>query len=140
MGVRTPKVAVLAAVETVSSKMPSTIEAAALCKMADRNQITGAIIDGPLAFDNAISSHAAEIKKIQSSVSGDADIFLVPDIESGNMMAKQLEYLSGATVSGIVMGAKVPIALTSRADNPETRVSSALLAKLVAHSRRMGTV
>lgn len=136
MGVPTPKVAVLAAVETVTPSLPSTLDAAALCKMTDRQQITGCIMDGPLAFDNAISLHAAEIKHINSAVAGQADVLLVPDLESGNMMAKQLEYLACATVCGVVLGAKIPIALTSRADSPQTRVSSALLAKLIAHHNR----
>jgi phosphate acetyltransferase len=136
MGVKTPKVAILSAVETVNPNIPSTVEAAALCKMADRGQITGGILDGPLAFDNAISLHAAQIKQIDSPVSGDADILAVPDLESGNMLAKQLEYLAGATVSGLVLGARVPIALTSRADGPMARVGSALLAQLVAFNAR----
>ena len=136
MGVQTPKVAILSAVETVSASMPSTLDAAALCKMADRGQITGGVLDGPLAFDNAISAHAAKIKNIVSSVAGDADILAVPDLESGNMLAKQLEYLAGASGSGLVLGARVPIALTSRADGPMNRVASALLAKLAAHNAR----
>jgi phosphate acetyltransferase len=129
-------VAILAAVETVNPNMPSTIDAAALCKMADRGQIKGAILDGPLAFDNAISLHAAKVKHIESAVAGDADILVVPDLESGNMLAKQLEYLAGASGSGLVLGARVPIALTSRADGPMTRVASALLAQLAAHNAR----
>ena len=136
MGIETPKVAILAAVETVNPNMPSTIDAAALCKMADRGQIKGAILDGPLAFDNAISLHAAKVKHIESAVAGDADILVVPDLESGNMLAKQLEYLAGASGSGLVLGARVPIALTSRADGPMTRVASALLAQLAAHNAR----
>jgi len=136
MGIETPKVAILAAVETVNPSMPSTIDAAALCKMADRGQIKGAILDGPLAFDNAISLHAAKVKHIESAVAGDADILVVPDLESGNMLAKQLEYLAGASGSGLVLGARVPIALTSRADGPMTRVASALLAQLAAHNAR----
>jgi phosphate acetyltransferase len=136
MGIETPKVAILAAVETVNPNMPSTIDAAALCKMADRGQIRGAILDGPLAFDNAISLHAAKVKHIESAVAGDADILVVPDLESGNMLAKQLEYLAGASGSGLVLGARVPIALTSRADGPMTRVASALLAQLAAHNAR----
>lgn len=136
MGIETPKVAILAAVETVNSNMPSTIDAAALCKMADRGQIKGAILDGPLAFDNAISLHAAKVKHIESAVAGDADILVVPDLESGNMLAKQLEYLAGASGSGLVLGARVPIALTSRADGLMTRVASALLAQLAAHNAR----
>lgn len=136
MGVDVPKVALLAAVETVNPNMPSTLDAAALCKMADRGQITGGVLDGPLAFDNAISLQAAQIKKIKSEVSGQADILMVPDLESGNMLAKQLEYLAGASGSGIVLGARIPIALTSRAEGPSNRVSSALLALLVAHNTR----
>jgi phosphate acetyltransferase len=136
MGVQTPKVAILAAVETVNASMPSTLDAAALCKMADRGQITGGVLDGPLAFDNAISAQAARIKNIQSPVAGDADILAVPDLESGNMLAKQLEYLAGASGAGLVLGARVPIALTSRADGPMNRVASALLAQLVAHNAR----
>jgi len=136
LGVELPKVAILSAVETVNPAIPSTLDAAALCKMAERGQITGAILDGPLAFDNAISSHAAAIKQIVSRVAGDADILAVPDLESGNMLAKQLEYLAGASGSGLVLGAGVPIALTSRADGPMNRVASALLAKLAAHSAR----
>lgn len=136
MGIEVPKVAILAAVETVNPSMPSTIDAAALCKMADRGQIKGAILDGPLAFDNAISLHAAKVKHIESAVAGDADILVVPDLESGNMLAKQLEYLAGASGSGLVLGARVPIALTSRADGPMTRVASALLAQLAAHNAR----
>lgn len=136
MGVQTPKVAILSAVETVNANIPSTLDAAALCKMADRGQITGGILDGPLAFDNAISAHAARIKNIESSVAGDADILAVPDLESGNMLAKQLEYLAGASGSGLVLGARVPIALTSRAEGPMNRVASALLALLAAHNAR----
>jgi phosphate acetyltransferase len=136
MGVAQPKVAVLSAVETVNPSIPSTLDAAALCKMADRGQIKGGLLDGPLAFDNAVSSHAAEIKHIASAVAGDADILMAPDLESGNMMAKQLEYLAGASGSGVVLGARVPIALTSRADTATTRSASALLAKLIAHHYR----
>ena len=136
LGVETPKVAILSAVETVNPNIPSTIDAAALCKMADRGQITGGLLDGPLAFDNAISAQAAEIKHIESRVAGDADILAVPDLESGNMLAKQLEYLAGASGSGIVLGARVPIALTSRSDGPTARVSSALLAVLAAYDAR----
>lgn len=136
MGVETPKVAIVSAVETVNPNIPSTLDAAALCKMADRGQITGGLLDGPLAFDNAISAQAARIKKIESAVAGDADILAVPDLESGNMMAKQLEYLGGASGAGLVLGARVPIALTSRADGPMNRVASALLALLAAHNAR----
>lgn len=136
MGVTLPKVAILSAVETVSPSIPSTLDAAALCKMAQRKQITDGLLDGPLAFDNAISMHAAQMKNIESDVAGDADILLVPDLESGNMLSKQLQYLGGATMSGIVLGARVPIALTSRADGVQSRLASALLAKLIAHHNR----
>ncbi len=136
MGVAVPKVAILSAVETVNINIPSTLDAAALCKMADRGQINGGLLDGPLAFDNAVSSHAAEIKHIASAVAGQADILVAPDLESGNMMAKQLEYLAGASGAGVVLGARVPIALTSRADSATTRSASALLAKLIAHHYR----
>lgn len=131
-----PKVAILAAIETINVKLQSTMDAAILCKMADRGQITGATLDGPLAFDNAISVEAAQIKGIVSPVAGEADILVVPDLESGNMLAKQLEYLAGASTCGVVMGARVPIALTSRADSAEARVASAALAMLVAHRYR----
>jgi phosphate acetyltransferase len=136
MGVAEPKVAILSAVETVNPSIPSTLDAAALCKMADRGQIKGGLLDGPLAFDNAVSPHAAEIKHIASAVAGQADILVAPDLESGNMMAKQLEYLAGASGAGVVLGARVPIALTSRADTATTRSASALLAKLIAHHYR----
>ena len=136
LGIEQPKLAILSAVETVNPDIPSTLDAAALCKMADRGQIKGGILDGPLAFDNAISLQAARIKNISSPVAGDADILVCPDLESGNMLAKQLEYLAGATGSGLVLGARVPIALTSRADGPATRVASALLALLAAHKNR----
>ena len=134
MGVKVPKVAILSAVETVNPNIPSTLDAAALCKMAERGQIKGGVLDGPLAFDNAISAHAAQVKGIKSSVAGDVDILAVPDLESGNMLAKQLEYLAGASGAGLVLGARVPSALTSRADGPKNRVASALLAQLAAHS------
>ena len=137
LGLALPKVAILSAVETVNPNIASTLDAAALCKMADRGQISGGLLDGPLAFDNAISLHAAQTKHIDSPVAGDADILVVPDLESGNMLAKQLEYLAGATASGLVLGARVPIALTSRADGASARVASALLAKLVAHHNRL---
>jgi phosphate acetyltransferase len=136
LGVVEPKMAILSAVETVNPKIPSTIEAAALCKMADRGQITGAILDGPLAFDNAISEEAAKTKKISSPVAGKADILLVPDLEAGNMLSKQLQYLAGAEAAGIVLGARVPIVLTSRADNVRTRLASIAVMKLVAHAKR----
>jgi phosphotransacetylase len=136
LGVARPKVAILSAVETVTSKIPSTIEAAALCKMAERGQIQGAVLDGPLAFDNAISREAARIKQIESPVAGDADILLVPDLEAGNMLAKNLTFLSRADAAGIVLGARVPIILTSRADNRRTRMASCAVAALCAHGRR----
>jgi phosphate acetyltransferase len=140
MGVAEPKVAILSAVETVNPSIPSTLDAAALCKMADRGQIKGGVLDGPLAFDNAVSTHAAEIKHIASAVAGHADVLMAPDLESGNMMAKQLEYLAGASGCGVVLGARVPIALTSRADSATTRSASALLAKLIAHHNRQHAV
>ncbi|MBL8643437.1 MAG: bifunctional enoyl-CoA hydratase/phosphate acetyltransferase [Rhodospirillaceae bacterium] len=133
-----PKVAILAAVETVNPKMIATIDAAALCKMADRGQITGAVIDGPLAFDNAISVQAAKDKGIVSPVAGNADILLVPEIESGNMLAKQLTFLGSADAAGIVLGARVPVMLTSRADNARARVLSCALAVLLADARKSG--
>lgn len=133
-----PKVAILAAVETVNPKMPATLDAAALCKMADRGQIKGGVLDGPLAFDNAISTAAARTKGIKSVVAGQADILLVPDIESGNMLAKQLEYLADALAAGIVLGARVPIVLTSRADSAMTRTASTAIAVVMAHARRCG--
>jgi phosphate acetyltransferase len=138
LGIKEPKVAVLSAVETVTPKIPSTLEAAALCKMADRGQISGAVIDGPLAFDNAVSKEAALIKGIRSSVAGEADIFLAPDLEAGNILAKQLTYLMDADSAGIVMGARVPIILTSRADSAEARLASCAVAVAVAHARRTG--
>jgi phosphate acetyltransferase len=136
LGLGIPKVAILSAVETVNPSIPSTIEAAALCKMAERGQITGGELDGPLAFDNAISLEAARIKGIKSSVAGRADILVVPDLEAGNMLAKNLTFLSGADAAGIVLGARVPIILTSRADNVRTRLASCAVAMLLAHSRR----
>lgn len=140
MGVAEPKVALLAAVETVNPAMPSTVDAAALCKMADRGQIQGGVLDGPLAFDNAISAEAARIKGIRSPVAGQADILVVPDIEAGNILAKQLEYLAGAHAAGIVLGARVPVALTSRADSAAARVASLVLAVLVAMQLRQDPV
>jgi phosphate acetyltransferase len=128
LGVAEPRVAILSAVEMVNPKIVSTIDAAALCKMADRGQITGAILDGPLAFDTAVNAEAARVKNLKSPVGGEADILLVPDLESGNMLAKQLEYLGGASLAGIVLGAKVPIILTSRADSSESRVASCAIA------------
>ena len=136
LGREKPKVAILAAVETVNSKMQATLDAAALCKMADRGQIQGGILDGPLAFDNAISKEAAETKGIRSDVSGDPDILLVPDLESGNILAKQLAFLANAEGAGLVLGAKVPIILTSRADTVRSRIASCGVAMLVAHARR----
>ena len=136
LGVTRPKVAILAAVETVTSKMPATIDAAALCKMAERGQITGGILDGPLAFDNAISSEAAKTKGIQSEVAGDPDILLAPDLEAGNILAKQLSFLANADSAGLVLGARVPIILTSRADSVRSRIASCAVAVLAAHARR----
>jgi phosphate acetyltransferase len=132
-----PKVAILSAVETITSKLPSTIDAAALCKMAERGQITGAVLEGPLALDNAINRDAASIKHIVSPVAGDADILLVPDLEAGNMLAKELSFLANADAAGIVLGARVPIILTSRSDNVRTRMASCAVAVLYAHARRM---
>ncbi len=136
LAIEKPKVAILSAVETVYPKIPATIEAAALCKMADRGQITGAIIDGPLAFDNAISKEAALIKGIDSPVAGEADIFLVPDLEAGNMLAKQLAYLAKADSAGLVVGARVPVILTSRADSAEARLASCAVAVAYAYWQR----
>jgi phosphotransacetylase/acyl dehydratase len=136
IGVAEPRVAILAAVETVNPRMPATLDAAALCKMADRGQITGGILDGPLAFDNAVSAAAARIKGIVSEVAGRADVLVVPDLESGNMLAKQLECLGGAAGAGIVMGARVPIVLTSRADSRESRIASCAIAVLLVHRYR----
>jgi phosphate acetyltransferase len=135
LGLGTPKVAILSAVETVNPDIPSTIEAAALCKMADRGQITGGEIDGPLAFDNAISPEAAKIKGIKSPVAGEAEILVVPDLEAGNMLAKNLTFLSNADAAGIVLGARVPIILTSRADNVRTRMASCAVAVLLRHNQ-----
>jgi phosphate acetyltransferase len=136
LGLDKPKVAILAAVETVTSKMPATIDAAALCKMAERGQITGALLDGPLAFDNAISKQAAKTKGIHSDVAGDPDILLAPDLEAGNILAKQLSFLANADSAGLVLGARVPIILTSRADSVRSRIASCAVAMLAAHSRR----
>ena len=130
------RVAILSAMETVNPKVPSTVEAAALCKMADRGQITGGILDGPLALDNAISPEAAEIKKIASPVAGRANVLIVPDLEAGNMLAKSLSFLAGADAAGIVLGAKVPVILTSRADSVEARLASCAVAAFVAQARR----
>ena len=136
LGVERPRVAILAAVETVTSRMPSTIDAAALCKMAERGQIRGAVLDGPLAFDNAISRDAAESKGIRSEVAGEPDILLVPDLETGNILAKLLGFLSRADGAGLVLGARVPIILTSRADSVRSRITSCAAARLLADARR----
>ncbi|HEX5887336.1 MAG TPA: phosphate acetyltransferase [Pyrinomonadaceae bacterium] len=136
LGLDKPKVAILAAVETVTSKMPATIDAAALCKMAERGQIKGGILDGPLAFDNAINAQAAETKGIKSAVAGDPDILLAPDLEAGNILAKLLSFLANSDSAGMVLGAKVPVILTSRADTVRSRIASCAVAKLVAHARR----
>ncbi|MCL6262041.1 phosphate acetyltransferase [Craterilacuibacter sp. RT1T] len=137
LGISQPKVAILSAVETVTPEIRSTIDAAALCKMAERGQITGALLDGPLAFDNAISHAAADTKGIHSMVAGEPDILLVPDLVSGNMLAKQLTYLAAASSAGIVMGARVPIVLTSRADDAQGRLASAAVANVLARHRRV---
>jgi phosphotransacetylase len=136
LGKTRPKVAILAAVETINSKMIATIDAAALCKMSERGQITGAILDGPLAFDNAISREAAAIKGITSEVAGDPDILLVPDLEAGNILAKQLTFLANADSAGLVVGARVPIILTSRADSVRSRIASCAVAVMAARARR----
>jgi len=136
LGAREPKVAILSAVETVTARIPSTLEAAALSKMAERGQITGGLVDGPLAFDNAVDEKAAQDKHIVSAVAGRADILVVPDLEAGNMLAKNLTFLAGADAAGIVLGARIPIILTSRADNLRTRLASAAVAVLIAHARR----
>ncbi len=140
VGFGTPRVAILSAVETVTTKIPSTIEAAALCKMADRGQITGAVLDGPLAFDNAIDIEAAKIKGIKSEVAGRAQILVVPDLEAGNMLAKNLAYLAKADTAGIVLGARVPIVLTSRADSVRGRMASCAIAVLYADALRRAAV
>ena len=137
LGIPQPKVAILSAVETVTPEIRSTIDAAALCKMAERGQITGALLDGPLAFDNAISHAAADTKGIHSCVAGEPDILLVPDLVSGNMLAKQLTYLAAASSAGIVMGARVPIVLTSRADDAQGRLASTAVANVLARHRRV---
>jgi len=136
VGLGTPRVAILSAVETVTAKIPSTIDAAALCKMAERGQITGGILDGPLAFDNAIDPEAAKIKGLKSAVAGRAQILVVPDLEAGNMLAKNLTFLAKADAAGIVLGARVPIILTSRADSVRSRMASCAAAVLYAHARR----
>lgn len=136
LGIEQPKVAILSAMETINPKLQSTIEAGALCKMADRGQITGGILDGPLALDNAVDLNAAKIKKIESPVAGKADILVVPDLEAGNMLAKSLSFMADADAAGIVLGARVPIILTSRADSVLTRLASCAVAALVAQARR----
>jgi len=136
LGLEKPKVAILCAVETVNSKMPATLDAAALCKMAERGQIKHGILDGPLAFDNAISKDAAQTKGIKSTVAGDPDILLAPDLEAGNILAKNLSFLANADSAGMVLGARVPVILTSRADSVRSRIASCGVAKLVAHARR----
>jgi phosphate acetyltransferase len=136
LGCEKPKVAILAAVETVNSKMSATLDAAALCKMSERGQIKGGVLDGPLAFDNAISVDAANTKGIQSAVAGDPDILLAPDLEAGNILAKQLSFLANADSAGMVLGARVPVILTSRADSVRSRIASCAVAMLVAHARR----
>jgi phosphotransacetylase len=133
LGLRLPRVAILSAVETVNPRIPSTIEAAALCKMADRGQIQGGLLDGPLAFDNAISREAAEIKGIKSEVAGQPDVLLVPDLTSGNILVKQLTFLGGADAAGIVLGARVPVILSSRSDSLRSRLASCALAVLLLH-------
>lgn len=140
LGVAHPKVAILGAVETVNSRMPATIDAACLCKMAQRGQIKGGVLDGPLAFDNAISAEAARIKGIDSPVAGDPDILLAPDLEAGNILAKQLAFLGNADSAGIVLGARVPVILTSRADSVRSRIASCAVAMRVAHARRQELV
>lgn len=140
IGLGTPRVAILSAVETVTSKIPSTIDAAALCKMADRGQITGGILDGPLAFDNAVDEDAARIKGIRSEVAGRAQILVVPNLEAGNMLAKNLIFLTQADAAGIVLGARVPVILTSRADNVRARMASCAIASLYADAHRRSTV
>jgi phosphotransacetylase len=136
IGIVLPRVAILSAVETVTEKLPSTVDAAALSKMAERGQITGGLVDGPLAFDNAVSLEAVRLKEIVSPVAGQADILLVPDLESGNMLAKQLTFFNAADGAGIVLGARLPLILTSRADPPRTRLASAALALLLAEAKR----
>jgi phosphotransacetylase len=136
IGIECPKVAILSAVETVNPRMPSTIDAAALCKMADRGQITGGLLDGPLAMDNAISAEAAAVKGIRSAVAGDPDVLLLPDLEAGNILAKQLTFMGGAEAAGVVLGARVPIVLTSRADGVRARLASCAIAVLLVAARR----
>ena len=133
LGVETPKVAILSAVETVTTKLSSTLDAAALCKMAERGQIVGGIVDGPLAFDNAVSRTAAATKGIASAVAGEADVLVVPDLVSGNMLAKQLIHLAGADAAGLLLGARVPVVLTSRSDSADVRLASCAIAQLLVH-------
>jgi phosphate acetyltransferase len=140
LGLKEPRVAIVSAMETVNPKIPSTLEAAALCKMAERGQITGGILDGPLALDNAISPAAAQIKSINSAVAGRADILVAPDLEAGNMLAKSLTFMAEADAAGIALGARVPIILTSRADSVITRLASCAVAGLVAQARREAAV
>ena len=135
LGIASPRVAILSAVEVVNPKIPSTLDAAALCKMAERGQITGGIVDGPLAFDNAVSPAATELKHIVSEVAGRADILVAPDLDAGNMIAKQLEYLAGAGIAGVVLGARIPIILTSRADDAHSRLASCAVAALIEQHR-----
>jgi phosphotransacetylase len=137
IGIELPKIAILSAVETVTPKIPSTIEAAALCKMAERGQILGGVLDGPLAFDNAINPEAARTKHIVSPVAGQADMLVVPDLEAGNMLVKTLTFLGGADGGGIALGARVPVILTSRADSVAARMTSAALCVLLAHARAL---
>jgi phosphotransacetylase len=139
-GIEQPRLAILSAVETVNPKIPSTLEAAALCKMADRGQIQGGLLDGPLAMDNAISLEAAQTKGITSAVAGQADVLIAPDLEAGNILAKQLTFMANADAAGIVLGARVPIILTSRADNVRSRRASAATAVLHAHALRKNAV
>ncbi|MFM8646324.1 MAG: phosphate acyltransferase, partial [Methylocystis sp.] len=136
IGIACPKIALLSAIETIEEKIPSTIQAAALCKMAERSQITGAILDGPLAFDNAISRDAATTKNIKPIVAGEADVLVAPDLEAGNILAKELVFLSGANTAGLVLGARAPIILTSRSDDIVSRVASSALAQLFIHRKR----
>ncbi len=136
LGLGEPRVAILSAVETINAKMPTTLDAAALCKMADRGQITGGVLDGPLALDNAISPHAAKVKGIDLPVAGRAQILVVPDLEAGNMLAKNLSFLANADAAGIVLGARVPVILTSRADDVRAKIASCAVAALYAHSLR----
>lgn len=138
LGVKQPKVGLLSAVETVTTKIPSTIEAAALCKMAERGQIRGGLLDGPLAFDNAISRQAAKTKGIVSAVAGDVDVLLAPDLEAGNMLAKQLSFLANADSAGVVLGARVPVVLTSRADSVRARMASVAVAVRMVYAQRAG--